>query len=175
MYDYLEKKLRSFIHNEKSNNVENCGARNCCMPIKDTKLPYKVFLNIVFTKYQGFEATYTDLGTHGYVLALPEYWIDVDENSVIWYVASFVDKWLSKNFGYNTDDDSDSDKEHHCCPDHHHHHPPHPCPPGPPPGPHVRPGPPPPPGVRPVTPPPPMEVISTGGIEQYGYPVPPGE
>lgn len=163
MYEYLEKKLRSFIHDEKSNNVENCGSRNCFMPIKDTGLPYKVFLNVVFAKYQGAETTYTDLGTHGYVLALPSYWIDVDENSVIFYISSFVDKWLKTNFGYDPDGDG-KDDDHHICPHPHPH--PHPCPPPCPPSPC------PPPGPHPH-PHPPMEVVVTGGIEQYGYPVPP--
>ena len=160
MYDYLEKRLRKFIHEEKTNNVENCGSRNCFMNIEDTGVVPKPTLNIVFSKYQGSETTYTDLGRHGYVLALPAYWIDVDEYTAIYYISSFVDKWLSKQFGYkpnedNTDDsnkDKDKDKPHVC---------PHPVPPPPP--------------HPPVTPPPPMQVISTGGLAQYGYPVRPGE
>lgn len=167
MYDYLEKKLRKFIHEEKTNNVENCGSRNCYMNIENTGIVPKPTLNIVFSKYQGAETTYTDLGKHGYVLALPAYWIDVDEYTAIYYISSFVDKWLTKQFGYNADeteeDDNDKDK-HHCEP---HVHPPHPPIPHPP-----HPVPPPPP---PVTPPPPMQVVSTGGISQYGYPVRPGD
>lgn len=167
MYDYLEKRLRKFIHEEKTNNVENCGSRNCYMNIENTGIVPKPTLNIVFSKYQGAETTYTDLGKHGYVLALPAYWIDVDEYTAIYYISSFVDKWLIKQFGYNADeteeDDNDKDK-HHCEP---HVHPPHPPIPHPP-----HPVPPPPP---PVTPPPPMQVVSTGGISQYGYPVRPGD
>lgn len=168
MYDYLEKRLRKFIHEEKTNNVENCGSRNCYMNIENTGIVPKPTLNIVFSKYQGAETTYTDLGKHGYVLALPAYWIDVDEYTAIYYISSFVDKWLTKQFGYNADeteeDDNDKDK-HHCEP---HVHPPHPPIPHPP---HPVPPPPPPP----VTPPPPMQVVSTGGISQYGYPVRPGD
>lgn len=162
MYDYLVKRLKKFIHEEKSNNVENCGSRNCCMAIEKTNIAPKPMLNIVFTKYQGSETTYTDLGKHGYVLALPEYWIDVDEYTVIFYISSFVDKWLTKQFGYSDNTEEETEPE-HVCPHPH----PHPVPPPPqPPVPHP---------PRPVTPPPPMKVIATGGISQYGYPVSPGE
>lgn len=132
MYDYLEKGLKRFLHDNTVAQIENSGSRVWFQTLDTIKQSPKPKINVVFSRYQGDSVNETILGNYGYVLAIPSYWIDVDCDLATIYISSFVDKYLADYFGYtingdNTDDDTTPGCDHNCNghphhPPHHHHH-----------------------------------------------------
>ena len=108
MTDYMVASLKKFITEESMSRIENSGARIWKETYKEAKQRVKPFINVVFSRYQADNTSETDMGTAGYVLAIPAYWIDVSVELAIIYISSFVDTYLQENFGYGSNDSSDS-------------------------------------------------------------------
>lgn len=151
MKDYMVKSLKSFITQEAVSQIENNGSRMWKTTYKEANQKTKPIICVVFSRYQMDNTTETIIGNAGYVVAIPSYWIDVDADLAVIYIASLIDSYLSKYFdangnpinGGNCSGSGDGSTEGGCspdCPGHYlppPHHPPKPPykPPYPPPPP----------------------------------------
>lgn len=141
MDDKIRNSFLKFFRENKRNRIENdgCAVWNevlTDLPFFDGKQPR---VSIAFSRYQGNNTNATVVSTilntglnagqtqvMGYVLALPSYWLEVDEYLALNYVETFIDAFILDN--YSGVDDGPS-----CgCPDNCPNNPP-PCPPPPPP------------------------------------------
>lgn len=106
MTDYMIASLKKFLNEESVSRIENSGARIWKETYKEAKQRVKPFINVVFCRYQADNTSETDMGTAGYVLAIPSYWIDVTTDLAIIYISSFVDTYLKENFNYGVTNSS---------------------------------------------------------------------
>lgn len=148
MDDRLIKSFVRFFRDNKRNRIENdgCAAWNeilTDLPFFDGKQPR---ISVVFTRYQGHTINATVVKSllktglnasqeqvMGYVLALPSYWLEVDEYLAIQFIETYIDNFINANF-----DTGDGNTGGNCpvCPDDCPSKPPiPPCPPPPPPPP----------------------------------------
>ena len=163
MDDRLRKSFIRFFRDNKRNRIENDG----CAPWNEilTELPFfdgkQPRISVVFTRYQGHTINATvvktiletgiDIGKEqvvGYVLALPSYWLEVDEYLALNFIETYIDNFIANNFGTGGDSgDGSGGSGCPVCPDD--------CPnnpPSPPPPPPFMPPPCPPPGPMPPNP-----------------------
>lgn len=92
----MTKSLKRFIHDENVERAESSGSRIWKYQYNVPGVKLRPKINVVFSKHQGTETTETIVGTVGYVLAIPAYWIDVDEDIAAIYIASYVDAYINK-------------------------------------------------------------------------------
>lgn len=141
----LKNSFLVFFKNNKRNRIENdgCAAWNeilTDLPFFDGKQPR---ISVVFTRYQGHTTNMTviksilETGVNvgkeqvvGMVLAIPSYWLEVDEYLALNHIETFIDSFITDNF-----EDTNSGDGCPICPDHCPNIPPcpPPCPPCPPP------------------------------------------
>ena len=113
MDDRLRKSFIRFWRDNKRNRIENDG----CAPWNEilTDLPFfdgkQPRISVVFTRYQGHTVNATvvktiletglDIGSEqviGFVLALPSYWLEVDEYLALNFVETYIDNFINENF-----------------------------------------------------------------------------
>lgn len=156
MDERLSKSFIRFFRDNKRNRIENdgCAAWNeilTDLPFFDGKQPR---ISIVFSRYQGHTTNHTiiktilDYGVNagteqviGFVLALPSYWLEVDEYLAMNHIETYIDAFIAEYFDNGSNDGGGSGTGCPVCPDDCPSKPP--CPPPPPPfcPPPVSPGP----------------------------------
>lgn len=152
MDDRLKNSFLKFFRENKRNRIENdgCAVWNeilTDLPFFDGKQPR---VSIAFSRYQGSSTNATVVTTilntgintgkeqaMGYVLALPSFWLDVDEYLALNYIEAFIDAFILDNYEDGSSDGSSCGCPDNCpnnpppCPPPM--YPPAPCPPSPPP------------------------------------------
>lgn len=135
MDDRLINDFKSWNNSHHRNDIENngCAVWNVILtdlPFFEGKQPR---ISVVFSRYQGNQVNETvlmgdDDHAIGYVLAIPSYWLDVDNYLVISYLSNYIDNFINTYFGSSGGDSSSGSSS--GCPNTPPCHPP--CPPPPP-------------------------------------------
>lgn len=128
MDDRLTKSFIRFFHDNKRNRIENDGCATwneilTDLPFFDGKQPR---ISIVFSRYQGHTTNMTIIKTildngpnagseqiMGFVLALPSYWLEVDEYLALNHIETYIDAFIAEHF-----DNGQGGGECPVCPDH---------------------------------------------------------
>lgn len=128
------------------NAIENNGV--CVWNVVLTDLPFfegkQPRVSVVFSRYQGTDVNQTVLVSEsdkamGYVLAIPSYWLDVDQYLVLLYISNYIDDFINKYYPDSSYATGGTADDNNCpiCPDNCPSTPPSPyppCSPPPPPG-----------------------------------------
>lgn len=122
----------------KRNAIENNGV--CVWTVELTDLPFfegkHPRVSVVFSRYQGINVNQTTLLSEsdkamGFVLAIPSYWLDVDQYLATIYISNYIDDFINKYYpdsSYATGDGNGTGCP--ICPDNCPNQPPiNPCPP----------------------------------------------
>lgn len=138
----LEKDFTTWNNSNHRNAIENNGV--CVWTVILTDLPFfegkQPRVSVVFSRYQGNQINQTVLISEsdkamGYVLAIPSYWLDVDQYLVLLYISNYIDDFINKYYpdsSYATGGDTSEDNDCPVCPDNcpsQNPCPPSPCPP----------------------------------------------